>query len=253
MAFCLGMGLGPLNTFLSIFATSRGVQNPGFYFTVQACALLLTRSFAGRLADRRGRAFVIVPGILAAALTVMHSRIIHNAATGQLFNNQGFGGGVFSIDSFTPPAPAGAGTLTLINTLVIYNTATNGGVVSAPSFIAAVHTTIIHTTVDHKLITWNCLTSRALASRSRSTRLNGSVGKSDWRSSETLISGMKCAVGSILESRSYRPSTSLINGLKPELLKPALEGQHVGTLVRQDAPTTPSITDSSAARSTTPS
>ncbi|HEX8969877.1 MAG TPA: MFS transporter [Chloroflexota bacterium] len=70
IAFCLGMGIGPLNTFLSIFATSRGIQNPGFYFTVQAGALLLTRGFAGRLADRRGRAFVIVPGTLAGALAI---------------------------------------------------------------------------------------------------------------------------------------------------------------------------------------
>jgi len=70
MAFCLGMGLGPINTFLSIFATSRGIQNPGFYFTVQACALLLTRTFAGRLADRRGRVVVIVPGILISAVAI---------------------------------------------------------------------------------------------------------------------------------------------------------------------------------------
>jgi MFS family permease len=71
VAFCLGLGIGPLNTFLSIFAQSRGIENPGFYFTVQACALLLTRAFAGRLADRRGRAFVMVPGMIAAAVAIM--------------------------------------------------------------------------------------------------------------------------------------------------------------------------------------
>jgi MFS family permease len=70
MAFCFGMGIGPLNTFLSIYATTRGIQNPGFYFTAQACALLLSRTFAGRLADRRGRVIVIVPGILAMVAAV---------------------------------------------------------------------------------------------------------------------------------------------------------------------------------------
>jgi MFS family permease len=70
MAFCLGMGIGPLNTFLPIFATTRGIDNPGFFFTVQACALLLSRAFAGRLADRRGRTMVIVPGMLLAALAI---------------------------------------------------------------------------------------------------------------------------------------------------------------------------------------
>lgn len=38
VAFCLGLGIGPLNTFLSIFASGRGIDNPGFYFTVQAGA-----------------------------------------------------------------------------------------------------------------------------------------------------------------------------------------------------------------------
>jgi MFS family permease len=69
-AACLGMGFGPVAAFLAIFATSRGIANPGFYFTVQAIALLSSRSFAGRLADRRGRAFVMVPGMAMIALAL---------------------------------------------------------------------------------------------------------------------------------------------------------------------------------------
>ena len=69
-AACLGMGFGPVAAFLSIFATERGVGNPGVYFTVQAIALLCTRSFAGRLADGRGRPFVMVPGMCLAALAL---------------------------------------------------------------------------------------------------------------------------------------------------------------------------------------
>jgi DHA1 family tetracycline resistance protein-like MFS transporter len=38
LAFCLGLGIGPLNTFLSIFAQTRWIDNPGLYFTVQAGA-----------------------------------------------------------------------------------------------------------------------------------------------------------------------------------------------------------------------
>ena len=70
LAFCLGLGIGPLNTFLSIYAESRGIGNPGWFFTVQAGALLLTRTFAGRLADRKGRVFVLVPGTVIAALAI---------------------------------------------------------------------------------------------------------------------------------------------------------------------------------------
>ena len=38
---------------------------------MQACALLLTRAVGGRLADRRGRAVVIVPGLLCAAAAIV--------------------------------------------------------------------------------------------------------------------------------------------------------------------------------------
>jgi MFS family permease len=72
-ALCMGMGFGTVNAFIAIFARLRGVQNPGFYFMVQAIALLVSRAFAGRLADQYGRPVVIVPGILlmAAALGLL--------------------------------------------------------------------------------------------------------------------------------------------------------------------------------------
>ena len=73
MAFCMGIGLGSISAFIAIFSQSRGVENPGFYFMVQAIALLLSRTFTGRLADRAGRTFVIVPGVIlmAAALSIL--------------------------------------------------------------------------------------------------------------------------------------------------------------------------------------
>jgi MFS family permease len=67
MAFCLGMGAGPVTAFIAIFAQQRGIGNPGLYFTAQAIALMLSRTFAGRLSDRRGRVFTIVPGLLSMA------------------------------------------------------------------------------------------------------------------------------------------------------------------------------------------
>jgi len=66
-ALCMGMGFGAVSAFIAIFAQSRGLQNPGFYFMVQALALLVSRTFAGRWADQCGRVAVIVPGIVIAA------------------------------------------------------------------------------------------------------------------------------------------------------------------------------------------
>jgi len=67
IAFCLGMGVGPVVAFIAIFARQHGIENPGLYFTTQALALMLSRTFSGRLSDRRGRVFVIVPGVLSLA------------------------------------------------------------------------------------------------------------------------------------------------------------------------------------------
>ncbi len=73
MALCMGMAFGTIGAFISIFAQSRGIENPGFYFMAQAIALLVSRTFAGRIADRHGRAAAIVPGIvlMAAALALL--------------------------------------------------------------------------------------------------------------------------------------------------------------------------------------
>jgi MFS family permease len=71
--FCMGMGIGTLTTFIAIFAQSRGIQNPGYYFMVQAVALLISRTFTGTLADRYGRSVVIVPGfiLMSASLALL--------------------------------------------------------------------------------------------------------------------------------------------------------------------------------------
>jgi MFS family permease len=70
MALCMSIGFGAINAFIAIFAQSRGVQNPGFYFMVQAIALLVSRMFVGRLADRVSRAAVIIPGVILMAVAL---------------------------------------------------------------------------------------------------------------------------------------------------------------------------------------
>lgn len=71
MALCMGMGFGAVNSFIAIFARTRGFQNPGFYFMVQALALLISRIFTGRLADRYGRRIAIIPGFILGALALV--------------------------------------------------------------------------------------------------------------------------------------------------------------------------------------
>lgn len=70
-ALCLGLGFGPVSAYIAIFAQSRGVENPGLFFTAQAIALVISRPLAGYLADRRGRVFVVVPGVVLMALALV--------------------------------------------------------------------------------------------------------------------------------------------------------------------------------------
>jgi MFS family permease len=78
MAFCLGMGVGPVTAFIAIFARHRGVDNPGLYFTIQAIALMVSRTFSGRLADRRGPVFVIMPGLICMAVGLLLLPFAHS-------------------------------------------------------------------------------------------------------------------------------------------------------------------------------
>lgn len=55
---------GAVVTFIAIHSLEQGVQNIGLFFTVYAIALIISRPTCGRLVDRRGSAFAIVPGLL---------------------------------------------------------------------------------------------------------------------------------------------------------------------------------------------
>jgi MFS family permease len=74
----MGMGFGAVNSFIAIFARARGFQNPGFYFMIQALALLISRVFTGRLADRYGRHMAIIPGFILGALALVLLPFAHS-------------------------------------------------------------------------------------------------------------------------------------------------------------------------------
>jgi MFS family permease len=78
LAFCLGMAVGPVTAFIAIFARQRGVDNPGLFFTIEAIALMVSRTFSGRLSDRHGRAFVLVPGLIGIAAGLLLLPFTHN-------------------------------------------------------------------------------------------------------------------------------------------------------------------------------
>jgi MFS family permease len=68
--FFLTISYGGITTFLPLFAESIEV-NAGTFFLVYAVSLTLVRPVAGKLSDRIGEVFVIVPALLIAALALV--------------------------------------------------------------------------------------------------------------------------------------------------------------------------------------
>jgi len=58
------MSYGAIVSFIALYAQERQVQNIGLFFTIYAIALLVSRPFFGRIADRKGHVFAVMPGIL---------------------------------------------------------------------------------------------------------------------------------------------------------------------------------------------
>jgi MFS family permease len=62
----LGMSFaaGSILSFVPLYGRSQGVSNSGFFFTIYALVMLLSRPVCGRLSDRAGRIAVAGPGML---------------------------------------------------------------------------------------------------------------------------------------------------------------------------------------------
>ena len=62
MLFLVAMAYGAVISFLPLFALQRGVDNVGIFFVVYALAILLTRPLTGKMVDRLGFDYTIIPG-----------------------------------------------------------------------------------------------------------------------------------------------------------------------------------------------
>lgn len=60
----LCMPYASISSFIAIYGRLWGVEDIGYYFTVYAIGLLITRPFSGMLTDRFGFEKVLIPGIL---------------------------------------------------------------------------------------------------------------------------------------------------------------------------------------------
>ncbi|HZG17277.1 MAG TPA: MFS transporter [Candidatus Bathyarchaeia archaeon] len=68
--FFLAVAYGGITTFLPLYAVSIQI-NPGTFFLVYALSLTLARPIAGKLSDRMGEGFVIVPSLIVTILSLV--------------------------------------------------------------------------------------------------------------------------------------------------------------------------------------
>lgn len=69
--FMVNCSYGALVSFIAIYAHSRGIQHIGVFFTVYAVSLVGTRPFFGKLVDKKGFGAALLPGIIAAILSMV--------------------------------------------------------------------------------------------------------------------------------------------------------------------------------------
>lgn len=67
--FSIGTGLA--TAYMIILGNERNIANIGMYFIVHAVVVLITRPRIGRMTDRRGVAFAILPGYIVAAAAMI--------------------------------------------------------------------------------------------------------------------------------------------------------------------------------------
>lgn len=85
---------GGIATFLPLYAKENGVSGIQLYFFLYALALMLTRTFAGRIYDKKGHRAVFIPGaLLILTAMLLLSWLPNNAVlyTAAILYGSGFG------------------------------------------------------------------------------------------------------------------------------------------------------------------
>ncbi|KPU46290.1 bacillibactin exporter [Oxobacter pfennigii] len=70
VVFFITMTYGAIVSFIALYSAQRQVENIGLFFTVYAAALLISRPYFGRLTDKKGTSFAVLPGIVFVIISM---------------------------------------------------------------------------------------------------------------------------------------------------------------------------------------
>lgn len=112
---------GSLTSFLPLYAAQRGIQNIGLFFTVFAVSLLVSRPVFGKIIDRFGFDFAVIPGlscILIAMVLLSQASVLPVFLVVAFIYGTGFGAVQSSLQTMavvnTPPHRLGAANATFL-------------------------------------------------------------------------------------------------------------------------------------------
>ncbi|MEK4200179.1 MULTISPECIES: MFS transporter [Cytobacillus] len=71
LIFFVTVTFGGIATFLPIYSLQKGIDGIEWYFFLYALALLISRTFAGRIYDKRGHQAVFIPGVLLIIVAML--------------------------------------------------------------------------------------------------------------------------------------------------------------------------------------
>lgn len=69
--FLVAMAYGGVISFLPLFAAEKGIQNIGGFFVVYALSILLTRPLMGKMVDRWGFDYTVIPGFVCLLIALV--------------------------------------------------------------------------------------------------------------------------------------------------------------------------------------
>lgn len=70
LLFFITVTFGGIASFLPLYTAQKGITGIQWYFLIYALALMLTRTFAGKLYDKRGHRAVFIPGAILIVLAM---------------------------------------------------------------------------------------------------------------------------------------------------------------------------------------
>lgn len=81
LALLLGFTYGGITSFITLFGEEVGIENVGWFFTINAIFIFIIRSIAGRIFDEKGHFWVMVPGAIFSFLGVFILSYVKSTST----------------------------------------------------------------------------------------------------------------------------------------------------------------------------